>query len=280
MKFIYSEWEDFCKTLSDNGLRSVTSASVLQESIDRGSCKRRFITLKHDVESCPSKALDFARIEYKYGHRASYYVQAYLMTEENYSIFSQIQQLGHEVSYHHDVIDGAKGDMQIAMAIYKENLDKFEHFGFEVKTVCQHGNPVSDYANRDFFKSCIVQNIYPSQADIMVDFMYKINQRYTYISDFGMNFKIVQDPLEEENLPEEEKYTVLGNLTGVVTEILKHSQESFIVSAHTHRYNKSPFKAICRKYIFKVIRSMAKVLFLIPGLKKFIFRFNAITKYL
>ncbi len=280
MKFVYSEWDDFCKVLSDNGLRSVTSASVLQDAIADNSCKKRFVTLKHDVEASPSKALDFARIEHKYGHCATYYVQAYLMTDENYQIFSQIHELGHEVSYHHDVMDGAKGDLRVAMAIYKENLDKFSRYGFDVKTVCQHGNPVSDYANRDFFRSDLVQNAFPDQADIMVDFMKKINQKYTYISDFGMSFKIVKDPIEVENLREEDKYVVLGDLMGVSTEILAHPQESYIVSAHTHRYNESAFKAACRKAIFKAIRRVARVMFVIPGLKKFLFRFNAVTKYL
>ncbi len=280
MKFIYSEWEDFCKALSDSGLRSVTSASVLQDAIKGNSCEKRFVTLKHDVESLPSKALDFARIEHKYGHRASYYVQSYLMNEENYSIFSQIQQLGHEVSYHHDVMDGAKGDWQAAMAIYKENLDKFSRLGFDVTTVCQHGNPVSDFANRDFFRSDLVQNLYPDQADIMVDFMRKINREYTYISDFGMSYKIVKDPIEVENLHDDDKYIVLGDVMNVAAEIISHPQESYIVSAHTHRYNRSAFKSVCRRFIFRAIRCVAKILFLIPGMKKFLFRFNVITKYL
>lgn len=281
MKFIYSEWETFCKTLHDEGIQSITARDVLSKA-QTGNLeqKYRFVNLKHDVESQPQKALDLAKIEHKYGHCATYYVQAYLMTESNKYIFQEIQRLGHEVTYHHDVMDGAKGVLTDAVTLYKDNLANFKSLGFEVHTVCQHGNPVSDYENRDFFRSELVQNEFPNQSDIMVDFMQKINRKYVYISDVGMSFKIVTDPVNSDKVPEAEKYIVLGDLENVVKELRTNHNASYIVSAHPHRYNKSQIKAAIRRIVFRTIKYIAKVLFLIPGLKKFLFRFNAITKHL
>lgn len=280
MKFIYSEWDTFCKTLADKKLKSVTAASILRAAQNGNLSNDRFINLKHDVETSPSKALDLARIEHKYGHCATYYVQAYLMTDTNKYIFAQIQEMGHEVTYHHDVMDGGKGNLQQALVIYKQNLDKFCRLGFSVETVCQHGNPVSDFENRDFFRSDIIQTEFPKQADIMVDFMKKIGRKYVYISDVGMSFKIVADPVNSDKVPEVEKYIVLGDIMNVVPELVNHPENSYIISAHPHRYNKSAFTAVSRKMIFVCIKTVAKILFKVPGLKKFLFRFNSITKYL
>ena len=214
MKFLYSEWESFCKSLFINGIKSVTAASILRNAQDGVHASERFINIKHDVESSPSKALALARIEHKYGHCATYYVQAYLMTESNQPIFSEIQKMGHEVTYHHDVMDGGKGDLQRAIEIYKANLLNFRKLGFEVNTVCQHGNPASDFENRDFFRSGIVQSLFPEQADIMVDFMKKIDRVYTYISDVGMSFKIVKDPVNSDKIKESERKLLISNLKG------------------------------------------------------------------
>lgn len=281
MKFIYSEWDLFCKDLQHEGIQSITAREILRKAQTDELDKRfRFVNLKHDVESQPQKALDLARIEHKYGHCATYYVQAYLMTESNKSIFQEIQKLGHEVTYHHDVIDGAKGELAKAISIYTTNIDKFKSLGFNVQTVCQHGNPVSDYDNRDFFRSRLVQENFPNHSDIMVDFMHKIGQKYIYISDVGMSFKIVTDPLNLEKRSESEKYIILGDLNHVINELQSNPNASYIVSAHPHRYNKSLLKSTMRKYFFKFIKVVAKTLFLIPGVKKFLFRFNSITKYL
>ena len=102
------------------------------------------------------------------------------------------------------------GGINKARSIFEANLDNFKHLGFNVITVCQHGNPTSDFDNRDFFKDESVQMLYPELADIMVDFMDKIHHEYVYISDVGMNFKIVKDPINRMrgNL---DKYIELGD---------------------------------------------------------------------
>lgn len=281
MKFVYSEWKAFCEELTSLGIQSVTASSILLKAQEeKMMATERFVNLKHDVESQPRKALDLARIEHKYGHCATYYVQAYLMTTENQPIFQEIQDLGHEVTYHHDVMDGAKGVLKDALSIYRENVARFNALGFNVHTVCQHGNPVSDLDNRDFFRNELIQNEFPNQSDIMVDFTEKIGKKYVYISDVGMSFKIVTDPRNLDNVPESEKYIVLGHLDNVVKELQLNPKNSYIISAHPHRYNKNLFKSTIRRIVFTTIKSVAKVLFLIPGLKKFLFRFNSITKHL
>lgn len=187
--------------------------------------------------------------------------------------------MGHEVTYHHDVMDGGKGDLQRAIEIYQSNLMNFRKLGFEVKTVCQHGNPASDFENRDFFRSDTVQSLFPEQADIMVDFMKKICRVYTYISDVGMSFKIVKDPVNSDKIKESEKYIVLGDLGNVVNEVMNHPKDSYIISSHPHRYNNSVLKATFRHVFFSTTRKVAKMMFKIPGVKKFMFKFISVSKH-
>lgn len=280
MNFVYSEWDSFCSELYNNGLKSVTAASILRAANEGKLREERFINLKHDVESSPAKALDLARIEHKYGHCATYYVQAYLMTDKNKELFLKIQQLGHEVTYHHDVIDSGKGILDEAIKIYQYNLNKFEKLGFHVETVCQHGNPLSDFDNRNFFRNPIVKKKFPNQVDVMVNFMEQIGRKYVYISDVGMDFKIVNDPLNEGIFTEEGKYQEIGGIQNIVPLMIKTPFSSYVISAHPHRYSKSVFKAITHKVIFTCIKSIAKLLFKIPGAKNFLFNYKSITKYL
>lgn len=276
MLFTYSEWERFCKSLDEKHIHSVTSLSLICD-IPHAD---RFVTIKHDVESLPKKALDIARIEAHYGHQSSYYVQPSLMREANAAIFQEIQKLGHEVSYHHSVIDAARGDISVAIKLYQNDLKLFKKFGFDVRTVCQHGNPASIYDNRDFFKSSEVKEIYHDQTDIMADFKNKIGVPYTYISDFGMLFKKVNDPTHDKNMSADEEYEDIGSIDKVLNTIFENPSISYIVSAHPHRYSRFAALARARKILFKFLRMMAKILFIIPGIKILVFNNNKLIRYI
>jgi len=61
--------------------------------------------------------------------------------------------MGHEISYHYDVLDSSHGDMEKAIDEFENNKQRFEELGFALKTVCQHGNPVVErvgYTSRFF----------------------------------------------------------------------------------------------------------------------------------
>lgn len=279
MIFTYSKWDKFCEALAKQNIQSITAKELLSNALLGNAGNTRWINLKHDVESNPDKALKLAQIEASYGHHATYYVQSYLMTEQNRSLFLSIQKLGHEVTYHHDVIDGGKGDMNVAYNLFVENLEKFKHFGFNVQTVCQHGNPMTDFDNRDFFRNVDIQAKFPQMADIMVNFKELLRQDYVYISDVGMSFKIVNNPYNNSGF-NKDPYTVLGNLDNVMDEINEQQGINYIISSHPHRYYKSFVVAWSKKAVFTIVRGIAYLLFKIPGLKKLLFRFNFISKKL
>jgi hypothetical protein len=161
-----------------------------------------------------------------------------------------------------------------ALKIYEHETARFKSLGFDIVTVCQHGNPVSEYENRDFFNSKLVQSKFPRQADIMVNFMSKICQEYIYVSDAGMSFKEILNP----RLPYSDTKEI-GGIYQVLNLLLGNPDTSFIISSHPHRYNKYYYIAILRKRLFKTVRFFAKPLLRITFFREFIFKHSSITKY-
>jgi hypothetical protein len=276
MKFVFKKWDDFCRKLKENGFTGVSAASILKAKSDKP-----FIILKHDVETNPSKALRLAQIESKYSHKGSYYVQAYLLqNKKNIEILKKIQNLGHEVSYHHDVMDSNKGNIKKAAEEFQRNLELFENNGFAVETVCQHGNPVIDRvgysSNRDFFRNAEIAKKYEHISEIMVNFKSRLNENYKYISDAGYGWKIIFDPENNDIIKCDDKDIPLNDLNEVI-EVIKN-ENFFIVSTHPHRWYTNAVTAQAKVIVFKFIKNTAKCMLKIPFMKKFMDRFYYLAK--
>ncbi len=274
--FVYKQWDDFCKKLNDDGVRSVTAASVLKTKPETA-----FLILKHDVETNPAKALKLAQIENKYSHKGSYYVQAYLLkNKKNVDILKKIQDLGHEVSYHHDVMDSNKGDLTKARLEFQKYVDLFEKYGFLIETVCQHGNPVIERegysSNRDFFRDRFIAQTYKNISEIMVNFKSRLNIDYKYISDAGYGWKVIFDPENNDVVKSDEKNISLGDLNGV-RNVIKNGG-SVIVSTHPHRWYSNVVNAQIKDSFFKIIKNTAKLLLKIPFMKRIMGRFYFLAK--
>ena len=274
MIFVYKKWDAFCRALDQKGIRSIPAREV---TADLGA----YVVLKHDVETDVARALEMAKIEHKHGHRGSYYVQAYLMDDhKNVKMLSEMQAMGHEISYHYDVMDSCKGDIDKAIAEFELNAGKFTENGFELKTLCQHGNPVVERvgytSNRDFFRNERVKQLYSNLSDIMVNYKEKYGTDYLYFSDAGRRFQMIYDPInndiensDDKNIP----YDDLDALLGVIS-----SEKGNIISTHPHRWTRSAAKYLIKSALFKLIKSVAKILIKIPLMKKFMSRYYYLAK--
>lgn len=274
--FVYKEWEKFCKQLNEDGFNSVNAASVEKTDI-----VKPFFIMKHDVETNPIKALKLAEIESKYGHSGSYYVQGYLMkNKKNLEILKRIQDLGHEVSYHHDVMDSNKGDILKAKVEFEKFKNIFEENGFLIKTVCQHGNPIIEregyFSNRDFFRDNTISNFYENISEIMVNYKTRIQENYLYISDAGYGWKVIFDPENNDVINSDDKNISLNDLKAVA-EVIKNG-ESVILSTHPHRWESNVNSAKSKDYIFRKVKIIAKLLMAIPFFKKIMSKFYFLAK--
>ena len=112
-------------------------------------CKKR-IVLRHDVDRIPYNALKMAEIEHNFGIQSTYYFR---IVKESYNpeIIRKIIKLGHEVGYHYEDMDLAKGNIDRAYQMFEKNLSHFREF-YPVKTICMHGSPYSKWDNRKIWK--------------------------------------------------------------------------------------------------------------------------------
>lgn len=272
MIFVYKYWEQFCGELKEKGKLSIPAREV-------NDSMQSFLVLKHDIENTVPRAYRLAEIEHKYGHRGSYYAHAYLLDDpKNVDLLKKMQAMGHEISYHYDVMDSSRGDIDKAIEEFEENRKRFEQLGFHLATVCQHGNPVVNRigytSNRDFFRNCQIQKLYPQIADIMVDYKTKYHTDYTYYSDAGRKFNMIFDPINNDVINSDEKNVPYENLE----ELLAALDVKSIISTHPHRWTESEASYVIKEKVFKVIKSTAKVMMKIPLFKKMMSRYYYLAK--
>lgn len=274
MIFTYKKWEIFCEELQKAGIQSIPAREVIPNSY-------KYLVLKHDVETNVSSACRMAQIEHNYGHRGSYYVQVYLLNDEkNIRLLQKMQDMGHEISYHYDVMDSCKGNLEKAIKEFEANCKRFEGNGFPVATVCQHGNPVVERvgytSNRDFFRSEKVQALYPNVADIMVDYPKKYQTEYLYFSDAGRIFKQIFDPITNDITPSDDKNTPYEDLDALLSGM--SGEVGNIISTHPHRWTASAVKYVIENAVFKTAKFFAKLLVKIPVTKKLMGRCYYLAK--
>jgi len=272
MIFVYKKWDDFCRKLEEKGFHSIPAFEVSPDC--------NYVILKHDVETDVKKAFEIAKIENKYGHRGSYYVQAYLLEDSaNVELLKEMQNMGHEISYHYDVMDSCKGNIEKAIVEFDKNKQIFEKNSFLIKTLCQHGNPVIERvgytSNRDFFRNEKVRNLYPDLCDIMVNYKEMYCTEYTYYSDAGRKFKMIFDPINNDIVKSDDKNIVYKDLDEVLNCL---GVGNHILSIHPHRWTKSVFIYTVKTLIFKIIRFIANILIKIPFIKKFMSKYYYLAK--
>lgn len=104
------------------------------------------VILRHDVDKNPNNAFKMALLEKSLNIRSSYYFRI-LPKSYNIKIIKNIVELNHEIGYHYEDLSMAKGNFQIAIESFKNNLDTFRQL-YPVETICMHGSPLSKWDNR------------------------------------------------------------------------------------------------------------------------------------
>ncbi len=138
------------------------------------------IILRHDVDRSLNNALKMAKLEAKYNLSSTYYFRVH-KTFDIYTI-NKIAKLGHEIGYHYECLDKAKGNVKKALNIFKKELSLFKKWG--VKTICMHGNPLSRWDNRDMWKENKFKDFgVLGEAYLSIDF-----NKMPYFTDTGRSW--------------------------------------------------------------------------------------------
>ena len=108
--------------------------------------------MRHDVDENARRALDMARVEHRYGIQATYYFR---MKNKVYvpDIIDQIASYHHEIGYLYETLDKTNGDMEKAIMLFAVELAMLRE-RYDIKTVCMHGNPLTEYDNKKIWENC------------------------------------------------------------------------------------------------------------------------------
>lgn len=274
--FYFRNWDLFCCKLTKSGILLCTAEQSL-----RLPKETRFIVLKHDVETSVPKAYRLAKIEHKHGICGSYYVQAYLLEDgNNVRLLREMQEWGHEISYHYDVLDAHSGNYEAAEKDFIKNSNLFMKEGFLYGTICQHGNPIKNRvgytSNRDFFRHKEIRNRYPQWVDVVVDYSQYAISEYKYISDASYRWNVITEP-ETNDLHPYIKNVKIGNFRNLI-ELITTEGYSFIISTHPHRWMDKAWKIYSKIVLFRIIRNTVIVIQKVPVFKWFLNKFYFIAK--
>lgn len=252
----YKEYAKLCQQIGDTGASVYTVQKACAEIEKLNS---PFVIVKHDVEADISKALKLSEIEHQAGISATYYVHSFFMEDPKaIPILQKMARMGHEIGYHYDVLDHNNGDKAKAIVEFKAALSRFADYGFEIKSICPHGNPlkkrVGYSSNKDFFLDPSIRNQFDDIVDVYITFPEMAAIDYLYITDAGYAYyyrdaKTTKTDATEVLLP-----------LGREADILRMIQEghSMVLSTHSHRYVRYAFVGAARKWLYKVAKFMAK----------------------
>lgn len=220
--FTLSKYETLCKALISSGYRSITVQEYIQ-----GQAEEPFVLLRHDVDRRPEMALQMAQMEKDMGIKATYYFRMMPGVFEP-GIIKMIQDMGHEIGYHYEVLDKAKGDKEKAIVLFEKELKIFREVA-DVKTVCMHGNPLAKWSNRDLWEEYDFRDFgLIGESYLSIDF-----NNVLYQSDTGRTWK---NSFSVKDLVKTSLYEIINSTEDIIRLIHENKYKRMCILVHPNRW--------------------------------------------
>jgi len=256
MHYSLSVYQRICEEIARS---NYTVHTVEQFFRENPSC--RFIILRHDVDACPSRALEMAKVEYSYGIKATYYFR-YVPDVFKTEAIKSIKAMGHEIGYHYETLNKCEGNLSEAIKLFEKEINEFRRIGIDIKTVCAHGSENKKVygLNTDIFK-------YDPQLEKRVNI---IGEAYlnvdfanvTYITDWKVYTRTPNLLFEvfcrgEQPYVEYSPSTIMENYQ-LVSRLLSSPDGRFYITIHPQYYIKKTFLLIITKIRSRIGREWAR----------------------
>lgn len=144
--FTVEIYKQLLKALKDANYQFISFEDYCLGNFNSG----KWIILRHDVDARKMHSLAFAKVQNELGIKGVYYFR---MVPESFDpkVIKEVYELGHEVGYHYEDMDFARGDKDQALNFFEKHLKQLRDL-VPIKTICMHGSPRSEYDNKDVWK--------------------------------------------------------------------------------------------------------------------------------
>jgi len=243
LDFTIKEYIDLCLAFNN-----YTTYTV--EDYFKGNLESNYIILRHDVDRSVNNAKRIARIEYELGIRSTYYFR--FPYTFNKRIIKEINNYGHEIGYHYEVMRKAGGNIETAKDYFIEELNEFRKIA-NVTTVAMHGSPLSKYNNIDFWKHYNLKD-FNLIGEAFLDF-----KDIMYFSDTGRNWNNRFNIRDKINNDSDEFLRGTNDLIYIINN-KKYSK--LYISSHPERWSDNLIEwtyNLLKDFIFNIIKVIIKV---------------------
>lgn len=252
MDFTLKSYSDYIKLIKANfdNILKFDDYFSLEQSLSN------FCIIRHDVDRKPENALKMAALEHTLGIRSTYFFRTKKRVFDK-TIIRKIARMGHEIGYHYESLADAKGDYDLALQDFSNNLNKLRNI-VRVSTVCMHGKPFSAYDSRDLWRQDdnhdLLRNVFNIHGEVYLDINYN---DIAYISDTGRNWQS-----DRFNVRDKVNSSINLNLTCKedLVRYLKNPHNKLVFLVHPERWN----EGFC-EYSFQFLKDQ-----LINAAKKFL----------
>ena len=175
LDFTMEKYTDLCETIASSSYAPMTVRDYLEAS----SLPYRLVVMRHDVDVTPRNEPRMALIENDFDIRSTYYFR-YKRGVFDPDTIRRIAALGHEIGFHYESLDRARGNGSKAIDFFQQELAQFRKVA-EVKTISMHGNPLTRWDNRDLWQKFN----YDYRDSAIVGEAYLSFRNIVYLSDTG-----------------------------------------------------------------------------------------------
>ncbi|MDD4050614.1 MAG: hypothetical protein PHR28_01780 [candidate division Zixibacteria bacterium] len=152
MLFTYDSYRQLVETITRNGYAIFGIEEILARRADETLPESDYVAIRHDIDYFPDRAKAIAEIEAERRIATTYYIRRRFF-DSNIDLVRMIAGLGHQVGYHYEEVDTHQKapNLQVgrdAVGFFIGSLLDIDRLGFRIRSICAHGNPMTDVDNR------------------------------------------------------------------------------------------------------------------------------------
>lgn len=225
--FTFEIYEELLQAGLDAGYEHIT----VREYLTGEELPERFIIHRHDVDRKPENSLAMAQLEAEYDIPSTYYFRTSDKTFQP-EMIREIEDLGHEIGYHYEDMDRAKGDVAKAHESFQSELERLRKHA-TIDTVCMHGNPLTSYDNRDMWDESpgFAEYGLLGEAYLSMDFV-----DVTYFSDTGRTWEDGGLKIKDHPVGESEKCVQVDSTDDLIELVNRTELARMCLLSHPNRW--------------------------------------------